>query len=218
CLEKEFQCKSGECVSQSLVCNGKQDCHDSTDEHNCTVCRGFVCTSGLCLPSPFSKCDGKFDCSDFSDEMNCGYKLCTNGVQIQSNKFCDKVDDCGDNSDEINCKCSGNRYTCPDGQCIMRSWMCDGHPDCSDGSDEDNCSKYEIVITVRHICDTNQFQCTDYTCRNLTTVCDGSYDCPDGSDEAKCGKSLSFKKPTNMSVRLDPHLSNLLRFLPILSS
>lgn len=28
----EFQCKSQQCIDQKLVCNGKSDCADGTDE------------------------------------------------------------------------------------------------------------------------------------------------------------------------------------------
>nr|XP_012772491.1 complement component C7 [Maylandia zebra] len=30
-----FRCNSGQCISQSLVCNGDQDCEDGLDERNC---------------------------------------------------------------------------------------------------------------------------------------------------------------------------------------
>ncbi|KAM4528425.1 complement component C7 [Odontesthes bonariensis] len=32
-----FRCTSGQCISQSLVCNGDQDCEDGLDERNCNI-------------------------------------------------------------------------------------------------------------------------------------------------------------------------------------
>lgn len=31
----EFPCKSGDCVPDDLVCDGKEDCQDGSDELNC---------------------------------------------------------------------------------------------------------------------------------------------------------------------------------------
>ncbi|XP_041666399.1 complement component 7b isoform X2 [Cheilinus undulatus] len=35
CGGERFRCTSGQCISQSLVCNGDQDCEDGLDERNC---------------------------------------------------------------------------------------------------------------------------------------------------------------------------------------
>ncbi|KAI3361942.1 hypothetical protein L3Q82_012291, partial [Scortum barcoo] len=36
---ERFRCTSGQCISQSLVCNGDQDCEDGLDERGCNVDR-----------------------------------------------------------------------------------------------------------------------------------------------------------------------------------
>ncbi|KAM9857915.1 complement component C7 isoform 2-T2 [Aulostomus maculatus] len=47
-----FRCRSGQCVSQSLVCNGDNDCEDGHDEHVCApVGRYIVCPSSNFLPN-----------------------------------------------------------------------------------------------------------------------------------------------------------------------
>ncbi|XP_071339495.1 complement component C7 [Trachinotus anak] len=38
-----FRCQSGKCISQSLVCNGDQDCEDGLDERVCDIQKNIVC-------------------------------------------------------------------------------------------------------------------------------------------------------------------------------
>ena len=35
----EFQCFSGQCIGSEQVCNGKVDCRDGGEEHNCARVR-----------------------------------------------------------------------------------------------------------------------------------------------------------------------------------
>lgn len=35
CVAGEFKCNDGNCIDQSLVCNGNYDCYDGDDETNC---------------------------------------------------------------------------------------------------------------------------------------------------------------------------------------
>ena len=36
CLPNEFACKNGECIKQTLICDGVFDCQDASDEETCS--------------------------------------------------------------------------------------------------------------------------------------------------------------------------------------
>ncbi|XP_035514577.1 complement component C7 [Morone saxatilis] len=47
-----FRCRSGKCVSQSLVCNGDQDCEeDGLDELSCSIQKYIICTESAPPPN-----------------------------------------------------------------------------------------------------------------------------------------------------------------------
>ncbi|XP_027030587.1 ST14 transmembrane serine protease matriptase a isoform X2 [Tachysurus fulvidraco] len=148
CPDK-FLCNNKRCVSNALVCDGWNDCGDSSDERKCECKSDMIrCNNGLCKPM-FWKCDGVDDCGDRTDELNCGPACkegqftCGNGVCIPVKQRCDGRNDCSDKSDEADCGrstvCLETNYQCKDGQCIIKqNPECDGEQDCTDGSDE-NC-------------------------------------------------------------------------------
>ena len=93
-----FNCSNGECINVNLICDGINDCPDSTDENDCgtsppppslheletstppppvrVICsdQEFACLdSGTppCIPLDW-RCDNYKDCNDSSDEHDCG--------------------------------------------------------------------------------------------------------------------------------------------------
>ncbi|KAL4234973.1 hypothetical protein ACF0H5_006614 [Mactra antiquata] len=110
-----FECDNGQCIDKNLVCNGKPDCKDSSDEKNChkknDTCSGmFRCIDGACVDKN-DVCNGKKDCPDGSDECKCqahfrcpGEFECSNGHCVGKNDVCNGKNDCGDNSDETDCE------------------------------------------------------------------------------------------------------------------
>uniref|UniRef100_A0A8B9LLU8 SCO-spondin n=1 Tax=Astyanax mexicanus TaxID=7994 RepID=A0A8B9LLU8_ASTMX len=89
CVEGQFTCRTVGCVDTKLVCDGREDCPDGSDEDRCGVstsppltptrrppvpspcsAKQFACTSGECVRLD-KKCDLHKDCADGSDERDC---------------------------------------------------------------------------------------------------------------------------------------------------
>uniref|UniRef100_S4RF03 Sortilin related receptor 1 n=1 Tax=Petromyzon marinus TaxID=7757 RepID=S4RF03_PETMA len=171
CQATEFSCSNGRCVRSAWRCDGDNDCHDWSDEVNCSSSQGMeCCPSGPCIPRRWL-CDGDKDCLDGADEQQqCGTR--------PPAMWCSML------HQPINC--TSSEFQCRSGVCISLHWKCDGVDDCGDYSDEANCREMpspEVVCCTVMI---GEFRCGDGTCIFDHFVCDGSPDCADGSDEYGC--------------------------------
>lgn len=76
CDDLHFQCRSGQCISIFLYCDGNYNCKDHSDEEGCPVSKQVHCyadevkchESGECILKQWL-CDGDLDCKDGSDEQ-----------------------------------------------------------------------------------------------------------------------------------------------------
>lgn len=72
-----FKMIVGECIQDTWICDGTEDCQTGEDEQHCNAThrrcndKQFLCRlSGLCIPIA-QVCDGVVQCPDNSDETNC---------------------------------------------------------------------------------------------------------------------------------------------------
>lgn len=105
CGQGLFRCSTGQCINQSKVCDGQNDCHDDSvsDESNVTcpglpiTCRGVKqrCPhTNICI-TPTDLCDGYNDCGDGADEQK---------------EYCMSV------------PCGALHVRCPGGRCVLETW------------------------------------------------------------------------------------------------
>ncbi|XP_013089349.2 low-density lipoprotein receptor-related protein 2-like isoform X2 [Biomphalaria glabrata] len=169
CEGLSFKCKNKRCVSQSLLCDGEDDCGDNSDETGDLCPAGICkegehkCSSNRCIPGS-AVCDGIKNCHDGSDEASCTTvpnhckqtELACSLRCISQDALCDGYKDCVNGEDERNCSQSHcpEQYQCLDGQCVNTTALCDNIQDCT-GKDKANCSK--------------KVSCTKFQCSQVCT-------------------------------------------------
>ncbi|XP_051863567.1 basement membrane-specific heparan sulfate proteoglycan core protein isoform X15 [Drosophila albomicans] len=193
CLQGYFAC-NGECVHESIRCNGRNDCEGGIDELDCQDIHTPTTRFRDCLPNEW-QCQS-FEC-------------------INEKYLCDDHFDCEDQSDEWpdNCKgqattrqtaedCHRDQFFC-DNLCLNRSKQCNGHYDCNDRSDERDCPIQPTRYPSYSPLPCPQHTCPSGRCYSEVERCDGQRHCEDNSDEANCCASDQFRCRNGDCVSLD---------------
>ncbi|XP_012526217.1 modular serine protease [Monomorium pharaonis] len=169
CGLERFQCNNGECIAGELLCDGRTDCRDSSDETE-TECKkpeilcpayAFRCNYGACINGDLV-CNGVQDCADNSDETQpqCKRNLTNNQTERPTTR-----------------RCKADQFTCDNGQCIYSIDVCDGKRNCADGSDENS------TLCRSLPCPPTAFRCSYGACIDGDLRCNDVSNCADNSDE-----------------------------------
>ncbi|XP_058797800.1 limulus clotting factor C-like [Phymastichus coffea] len=170
CAYHKFRCNTGQCISSVLVCDGRVDCLDGSDETReecskpgaaqCTA-RNFRCDYGACVDGD-APCNGVKDCADNSDETL---------------PRCRGASPAGGDAEVQPARCRSGQYECDNRQCIGSTEVCDGNIDCLDRSDE------TAAVCRSYNCQQVNFRCNYGACIDGDLKCNGVVNCADGSDE-----------------------------------
>uniref|UniRef100_A0A915PSR0 Immunoglobulin I-set domain-containing protein n=1 Tax=Setaria digitata TaxID=48799 RepID=A0A915PSR0_9BILA len=137
CESDEYLCQIDNfCLPRSVICNGKRDCTDATDEANCNVMPRFINKKMKWLASkPTVKCpDGSVP--EFSLH---GSTYCWSNSVCPSDTTCLEGKCCKTDSSHNIRQCPATSWECGSGECVPLETRCDGVQLCSDGSDEMHC-------------------------------------------------------------------------------
>ncbi|XP_013407589.2 uncharacterized protein LOC106171691 [Lingula anatina] len=191
---EEFQCKSGQCRSVALKCDGDPNCGDWSDEHDSN------CPTESTLMGPGATYTGTLNITESGKPcMNWAQQIARRDNMI---KFGLDVTDFPDKSIEDAKNYCRNPNQDPKGPwCITsKRW------------DIDYCD-------IPRSCTSTEFECDNEVCVHKETLCDGENDCGDFSDETKpCTDQMSatcnFLTKYNCGYRVSPVGRSLYKWVP----
>ncbi|KAM9318634.1 membrane frizzled-related protein [Pholidichthys leucotaenia] len=199
CSREEFMCDSGRCLLPVSVCDGHPNCHDQSDEANCsqkhkecggqkTGSYGYVASPNHPKPYPHQQ----LCIWSISVEEGHIITLSFRNFSLETQNVCefDYVevhDSISTGSGSILGRFCGTTFP-PDltssGPHLTVVFVAD-----EGVADSGFNATYQAVSILGRTCGPSQFACRTGECLQQQLLCDGWNDCPNGADEQSCGNS-----------------------------
>ncbi|XP_040901834.1 membrane frizzled-related protein [Toxotes jaculatrix] len=199
CSREEFMCDSGRCLLPVSVCDGHPNCHDQTDEANCshkhkecggqkTGPYGYLTSPNHPKPYPHQQLCMWY----ISVEEGHVITLSFRNFSLETQDVCEfdyvEVHDSVDTgAGRVLGRFCGTTFP-PDltssGPHMTVVFVAD-----EGVADSGFNATYQAVSVLDRTCAPSQFACSTGECLQPQWLCDGWNDCPDGADEQGCGNS-----------------------------
>uniref|UniRef100_UPI0037E7224E membrane frizzled-related protein n=1 Tax=Semicossyphus pulcher TaxID=241346 RepID=UPI0037E7224E len=199
CSREEFMCDGGRCLLPVSVCDSHPNCHDQTDEANCshkhkecggqkTGPHGYLSSPNHPRPYPHQQ----FCMWYISVEEGNVITLSFRNFSLETQDVCEfdyvEVHDSADaGAGRVLGRFCGTTFP-PDltssGPHMTVVFVAD-----EGVADSGFNATYQAVSVLDRTCGPSQFACSTGECLQQQWLCDGWNDCPDGADEQGCGNS-----------------------------
>ncbi|XP_023256316.1 membrane frizzled-related protein [Seriola lalandi dorsalis] len=199
CSREEFMCDSGRCLLPVSVCDGHPNCHDQTDEANCshkhkecggqkTGPYGYLSSPNHPKPYPHQQLCIWY----LSVEEGHVITLSFTNFSLETQDVCEfdyveVIDSVDTGAGRVLGRFCGTTFP-PDltssGPHMTVVFVAD-----EGVADSGFNATYRAVSVLDRTCGPRQFACSTGECLQPQWLCDGWNDCPDGADEQGCGNS-----------------------------
>ncbi|KAM9452129.1 LOW QUALITY PROTEIN: membrane frizzled-related protein-like, partial [Salvelinus alpinus] len=198
CSREEFMCDRGRCILPVSVCDGQPNCHDHSDEANCShkhkECGGKTGLYGYLAspnhPKPYPQ--QQLCTWQISVEEGHVIRLSFRNFSLETQDVCEfdyvEVHDSADTGAGRvlgrYCGTSLPPELTSSGPQITMVFVAD-----EGVADSGFNASYQAISLSERTCSPTQFTCSSGECLHQEWLCDGWTDCADGTDEHDCDNS-----------------------------